>query len=132
MRPIFLRPLCPTCCKSMLLFEFAFAKTGRRGRFQMSHFQTTVPCVPLLNLCFRLYHSSVQIHLSTYRTIMLKFLFRSSFVSLHSRRCYSALSVRRKPAKIVKFSVIRSSWKQTKNVSESMGLFHKQVIPLTT
>lgn len=46
--------------------------------------------------------------------------------------CYSALSERRKPAKIVKFSGIRSSWKKTKNVSESMGLFHKQVIPLIT
>ena len=46
--------------------------------------------------------------------------------------CYFALSARRKPAKIVKFSVIRSSWKKTKNVSESMGLFHKQVIPLIT
>lgn len=46
--------------------------------------------------------------------------------------CYSALSERQKPAKIVKFSVTRSLWKKMKNASESMRLFHERVFSLTT
>ena len=45
--------------------------------------------------------------------------------------CYSALSVRRKVAKNVKFSATRSSWRKTKNTSKSMRLFHEQVFSLT-
>ena len=48
--PFFLRPQCPTRCKSTLSPKFPSAKAGRRGRFQVSHFQTTVPGVPLFAL----------------------------------------------------------------------------------
>ena len=44
--PFFLRPLCPTRYKSTLSSKFPSAITGRRGRFQVAHFQTTVPSVP--------------------------------------------------------------------------------------
>ena len=37
--------------------------------------------------------------------------------------CYSVLSMRRKEVEIVKFIVQRTSWKKTRNSSESMRLF---------
>ena len=58
--------------------------------------------------------------------------FENIFKVCLADNCYSALSERQKPAKIVKFSVTRSSWKKTKNASESMRLFHERVFSLTT
>nr|MCR4884287.1 hypothetical protein [Clostridiales bacterium] len=45
--------------------------------------------------------------------------------------CYSALCMRGKPFEIVKFNVTCSSWRKTRNSSQSMRFFHEQDLPLT-